>query len=79
MELSYDPKYNIAYIRFQPQTEEVESIKVSEELIVDISSDGAIYGIELLNANRHFGRGLGETLVVINKETGKKTEVQLPL
>ena len=79
MELTYDPKYNIAYIRFHSKTTEVESIKVSEELVIDISSDGTIYGIELLNANRHLGEGAAKTLVVVNKETGQKVDLQLPI
>ena len=33
MRISYDPRYNIAYIRFQPKSSEVESIRISEELI----------------------------------------------
>ena len=46
MRFSYDPRYNIAYIRFQPKSSGVESVKVSDELIVDMTPDGTIYGIE---------------------------------
>lgn len=51
MKLTYDPRYNIAYIRLHEKLVEVETIKVSNELNVDIAPDGTIYGIELLNAN----------------------------
>ena len=37
MKFTYDPRYNIAYIRFQPKSRGVESIKVSYELIVDMT------------------------------------------
>jgi len=47
MRLTYDPRYNIAYIRFREEGAEVESIRLSDELIVDISPDGTVYGIEL--------------------------------
>ena len=50
MELTYDPKFNIACIRFHSKTTEVESKRVSEELIINIYGDGTIYGMELLNA-----------------------------
>ena len=50
MELTYDPKYNIAYIRFREKYGEVEAIKLSDDFVVDIASDGAICGIELFNA-----------------------------
>jgi uncharacterized protein YuzE len=51
MNFTYDPKYNIAYIKFREKTDNVETIKISDELNIDISSDGKVYGIELLNAN----------------------------
>jgi len=79
MELTYDPKYNIAYIRLQPKIEEVESIKISEELIVDVASDGSVYGIELLNANKHLGGELGKRLSIVNKESGEKVDIQIPI
>jgi len=51
LKVSYDSRYNIAYIRFREKTTGVETIRVSDEINVDISPDGKIYGIELLNAN----------------------------
>jgi uncharacterized protein YuzE len=34
----------------------VESIKISDELIIDMTPDGMVYGIELLNANEQLQR-----------------------
>jgi uncharacterized protein YuzE len=51
MKITYDPRYNIAYIRLQQKPTEVESIRISDELIVDMAPDRTIYGFELLNAN----------------------------
>ena len=51
MKLAYDPRYNIAYIRLEQPTTEVETVRVSDQLNVDLTPDGKIYGIELLNAN----------------------------
>ncbi|MBM3709562.1 MAG: DUF2283 domain-containing protein, partial [Actinobacteria bacterium] len=51
MEISYDKKYNIAYIKIQEKTSKVKTITLSDEVNLDISPDGKIYGIELLNAN----------------------------
>jgi len=78
MELSYDPKFNIAYLRFRPKTKEVESIKISDEIIVDISPDGVVYGIELLNANEQLKRE-GDTLSIINEATGEKRNISLSI
>lgn len=77
MQLSYDPRYNIAYIRLRSKSSEVESIKISDELIVDIAADGSIYGIELLNANEQMHCEEEGKLLIINEETGEKVNIQL--
>lgn len=48
MRFTYDPRYNIAYIRFHEKKTEVETIRVSDDVVVDMAPDGTIYGIELL-------------------------------
>lgn len=44
MRFTYDPRYNIAYIRFGEKRAEVEAIQISDELVVDMAPDGTIYG-----------------------------------
>jgi uncharacterized protein YuzE len=75
MRFTYDPRYNIAYIRFQEKGAQVEAIRLSDELVVDIAPDGTIYGIELLNANEQVGREDVGELIVINEATGKRSEL----
>lgn len=77
MRFTYDPRYNIAYIRFQEKRAEVETIRMSDELVVDVAPDGTIYGIELLNANEQLQREDIGRLLVINEATGER--VDLPL
>lgn len=77
MRFSYDPRRNIAYIRFQPKSSEVESIKVSDELIVDTAPDGTIYGIELLNANKQLKLENTGKFSIVNEETGEQVHVPL--
>lgn len=72
MKISYDPKYNIAYIRLREKTAEIETIHISDELNVDITPDGKIYGIELLNANEQLEITKNGGLVLIDESTGKK-------
>jgi len=75
MKLSYDPQYNIAYIRFHEKHAQIETIKISDELNIDIAPDGSIYGMELLNANEQLrGEDKGK-LIVVNEATGAKTEI----
>jgi uncharacterized protein YuzE len=77
MRLSYDPRYNIAYIRFHPKRAEVESIRISDELVIDLAPDGTIYGIELLNANDQLKREDAGKLLIINEATGEQAELPL--
>jgi uncharacterized protein YuzE len=77
MRFTYDPRYNIAYIRFQEKRTEVEAIRISDELVVDLAPDGTVYGIELLNANEQLRREDTGGLVVINEATGERVELPL--
>jgi uncharacterized protein YuzE len=77
MRLTYDPRYNIAYIRLQEKGSDVESIRLSDALVVDMAPDGTVYGIELLNANDQLQGDAISELVVINEATGERAEVPL--
>lgn len=77
MKFSYDPRYNIAYIRFRPKGMEMETIRISDELNVDLAPDGSIYGIELLNADEQLRREDLGKLLIVNEATGEHVEVAL--
>ena len=77
MKLTYDPRYNIAYIRFQEKPMEVDTVRISDELVVDMAPDGTLYGIELLNANEQLRRDETETLLIVNEATGEQVEFPL--
>ena len=76
MEISYDKKYNIAYIKIKKKTSKAETITLSDEVNIDISPDGKIYGIELLNANDQLKTQDNE-LVFTDMVTGKKTKIAI--
>ena len=77
MKLSYDPRYNVAYLRLREKTSGVETIRVSDELNIDIAPDGTVYGIELLNANAQMRSADGGRLVVVDEADGKETNIPL--
>ena len=77
MKLTYDPRHNVAYLRFQEKTAEVETIQLSEALNVDLAPDGTVYGIELLNANEQLRGDNGGHLVVVNEAAGKTDDILL--
>ena len=77
MQITYDPKYNIAYIRLRERASEEETIRISEEVLIDIGPDGKVYGIELLNANELLHLEVDGTLMLTNEATGESVEIPL--
>ncbi|MDY7000147.1 MAG: DUF2283 domain-containing protein [Thermodesulfobacteriota bacterium] len=77
MKLTYDSRYNIAYLRLLEKTAQVETIRVSDALNVDIAPDGTIYGIELLNAKEQLLAQDQGFLVIENKALEKLDEIPL--
>jgi len=75
MRLTYDPRYNIAYIMLREKQEPVESIKISEEMVIDIAADGTVYGIELLNAKAQLQDRNSPHLFFLNEATGEEKEM----
>ena len=63
MRLSYDPKYNIGYLRFHEKSGPVTTLKISEDMNIDIAPDGTVYGIEMLNANEQLAEDQGKLVV----------------
>jgi uncharacterized protein YuzE len=55
-------------LRLRPKGAQVETIRVSDELNVDIAPDGSIYGIELLNANEQLRAADGDRLVLVEND-----------
>ena len=79
MQVEYDIKYNIGYIKFKEKPEKVTSLKISEDLIVDMAADGSIYGIELLNLKDQLFADQTTELILFNENTGNKKEIELPV
>ena len=71
MKVSYDSRYNIAYIRLREKAIEVDTIRISDEINVDMSPDGRIYGIELLNANEQLQISKDGKFTLTDESTGK--------
>ncbi len=61
-------------LRLHEKTEHVTTIKVSDEMNIDIAPDGTVYGIELLNANEQLSDDHG-TLIV--ESEGRRREIPL--
>jgi uncharacterized protein YuzE len=77
MKLTYDPGHNIAYLRLHEKKGQVDTIRVSDEMNVDIAPDGTVYGIELLNANTQLEAEDDGNLIVINEALGQSRKLPL--
>ena len=78
MKLTYDPRHNVAYMRLREPTTSVESLRISDELLIDIAPDGSVYGLEFLNANEQLRSADGGDLVFVDPIHGTKHSFPLP-
>lgn len=77
MMLTYDPRYNVAYLRLHEKVGQVETIHVSDQINVDLAPDGTVYGIELLNANEQLRAEDQGRLVLVDESKGQRQEFAL--
>jgi uncharacterized protein YuzE len=76
MRLTYDPAHNIAWLAFRQAGAEVETLRISDELHIDIAPDGTLFGIELLNANTQL-RALGGDRLIVEGPSGHQASLPL--
>jgi uncharacterized protein YuzE len=78
VQLGYDPRRNIAYLRLrEPSGAQVETIRLSDEVNIDLAMDGTVYGIELLNANKLRACDDGH-FVLVDETAGPRVVMPLP-
>lgn len=77
MKLTYDPRYNIAYLRLHEKTAQVQTLQLSDQLNVDIAPDGTVFGIEMLNANEQLQSEDKGNFVIVNQALGQTLEISL--
>jgi len=68
MQVSYDSKKDLLYLRFDERTQSVTNRRLDEDIVLDIGVDDRIVGIEILDAS--FRVDLGSLLPL--------TEIRLP-
>jgi uncharacterized protein YuzE len=77
MKLTFDRAHNIAYLRLRPRGAQVETVRVSDEMNVDLAPDGSVYGIELLNANEQLRAADDGKLILADGADGHEVELSL--
>jgi uncharacterized protein YuzE len=53
MQILYDAKTDLLYLRLDDQKQEVINKRISEDIILDIGKGDRIVGIEILEASKH--------------------------
>jgi uncharacterized protein YuzE len=53
MQILYDSKTDLLYLRFDERTQQVVNKKLSEDIVLDIGEDTKILGIEIVDASKH--------------------------
>lgn len=54
MKIKYDPEVDAAYISFKKGSTEVTTIRLTEDIAIDLGPNEEIVGIEVLDASEHF-------------------------
>jgi uncharacterized protein YuzE len=53
MNITYNDKTDLLYIRLDDRKQDVVNRRVSEDVVLDIGEEGRIIGIEIMDASRH--------------------------
>ena len=63
MKIKYDPKVDAAYISFKKGPTQVTTVRINEDVAVDLGPHEEIVGIEVLDASKHLGFDKGHPKV----------------
>ncbi len=66
MKITYDPEADAAYIRFKRGRVEVTTVRLSEDVAIDLGPGEEIVGIEILDASKNMGLGKGRKVKLEN-------------
>lgn len=80
MEVTHDPALNLAYVRFRSReaTEAVRTLVFADDLNVDLTADGSVYGVEFLDAAKQMRFLDGGPLVLLHVESGGYVTLPFP-
>ena len=75
MNITYNDKTDLLYIRLDDRKQDVVNKRVSEDIVVDVGEDDKIIGIEILDASRHVAL---DKLLPVKYEIAKFWQAGLP-
>jgi uncharacterized protein YuzE len=73
MNIVYNDKTDLLYIRFDDRKQDVINRRISEDIILDMGENDRIVGIEIMDASRHIPL---ERLLPVKYELQKEESLQ---
>lgn len=71
MRISYDSEVDALYIRFLEGEHECKTLRLTDEIALDIGEGETLVGIEILDAKEVLGQGSLPTVILENVSLGK--------
>jgi len=68
MQVLYDTKTDLLYLRLDDRKQQVINKRLSEDIVLDLGEDDRIVGIEILDASKHLNLG---QLLPVNYEISR--------
>ncbi|MDH5717408.1 MAG: DUF2283 domain-containing protein [Spirochaetia bacterium] len=68
MKIKYDDKYDTMYIELKSSNFECRTIRLSDEIALNIGPDEILVGIEILDAKKNVGDGMLPKVILENIE-----------
>ena len=68
MQVLYDTKTDLLYLRLDDRKQQVINKRLSEDIVLDLGEDDRIVGIEILDASKHLNL---ERLLPVNYEVSR--------
>lgn len=68
MKVSYDPKVDAMYIRFK-SGKYAHTKKITDEILVDVTGEGKVLGLEILDAKKQFGEIKPDRIEISSKSS----------
>jgi len=53
MQIHYDSKTDLLYLRLESTTQDVINKRITEDIVLDIGENDKIIGIEIMDASKH--------------------------
>ena len=53
MNITYNDRTDLLYIRFDGKTQDIVNKRISEDIVLDMGENDRIVGIEIMDASRH--------------------------